>query len=157
MVVAYIPIVREKYSDQLPYQWTVNETAPWKPFEKDLAGCRVALISTAGVYIKGQQAPFGRVKNDLTFREIPKDVDVRTLAISHNFAQPDAEEDINCTFPIERMRELEQEGFIGELAPTAYTCMGRIFMRSKLNNEMAPWLIGRLRDERVDAALLIPV
>lgn len=157
MAVDYIPIVRAKYSDQPPYQWTVNETSPWTPFEKDLAKCRVALISTAGAYIKGRQEPFGRVKNDLSFREIPRDVDARSLAIAHNFAQPDAYEDINCTFPIERMRDLEKERFIGELAPTAYTCMGRIFIRSKLNSEMAPWLIERLRQEEVDVALLVPV
>ncbi|MDP2935967.1 MAG: glycine/sarcosine/betaine reductase selenoprotein B family protein [Dehalococcoidia bacterium] len=84
-------------------------------------------------------------------------MDVQDLSISHHFPQPDAMEDINCPFPIERMRELEQEGFIGELAPTAYSCMGRIFLRSKLNNEMAPWLIEQLRKEQVDAALLVPV
>lgn len=38
-----------------------------------------------------------------------------------------AKEDINCKFPIEWLRELED--FIGELAPTAYSCMGRIFLR----------------------------
>lgn len=157
MPVAYIPIVLAKYSDQPPYQWTVNETCPWTPFEKELAKCRVALISTSGAYVKALQEPFGRVKNDLSFREIPKDTDVGRLAIAHHFAQPDAVEDINCTFPLQRLRELEQEGFIGELAPTAYTCMGRIFLRSKLNSEMAPWLIERLRREQVDAALLVPV
>ncbi|MDO8691249.1 MAG: glycine/sarcosine/betaine reductase selenoprotein B family protein [Dehalococcoidia bacterium] len=157
MAVAYIPMVRAKYRDQPPYQWTVNETSPWTPFEKDLANCRVALISTSGAYIANQQEPFGRVKNDLSFREIPSDIDARLLAISHKFAQPDAEEDINCTFPIERLRDLEQERFIGELAPTAYTCMGRIFIRSKLNHEMGPWLIERLRQEKVDVALLVPV
>jgi hypothetical protein len=52
---------------------------------------------------------------------------------------------------------LEKEGFIGELAPTVYTFMGRIVRRSKLIGEMAPWLIEQLRQERVDAALLVPV
>ena len=157
MAVEYIPIVLAKYRDQPPYQWTVNETSPWAALNKGLGKCRVALISTSGAYIKGRQPRFGQVKNDLSFREIPKDVDVRDLAIAHHFAQPYAEEDINCTFPIQRMRDLEREGFIGDLAPTAYSCMGRIFLRSKLNNEMAPWLIERLRSEQVDAALLVPV
>ncbi|TAK34687.1 MAG: hypothetical protein EPO21_08845 [Chloroflexota bacterium] len=157
MAVDYIPIVRAKYADQPPYQWTMNENVPWTPFEKDLARCRVALISTSGVYVKGQQQPFGRIKNDLSFREIPKDVDPRDLAIAHNLLQPDAERDINCTFPIERLRDLEREGFIGELAPTAYTCMGRIFIRSKLKGEMSTWLIEQLRRQQIDAALLVPV
>ncbi len=156
MPVAYIPAVRAKYWDQPPYQWTTNESSPWTPFTKDLAKCRVALISSSGVHLKDQQ-PFENVKNDTTFREIPKDVAVRDLRISHFFQQPDAEQDINCTFPIERLRELEREGFIGELAPTVYTCMGRIFVRSKLIKEMAPWLIEQLRKNGVDAALLVPV
>ncbi len=54
-------------------------------------------------------------------------------------------------------RELEREGFIGSFAPTAYTLMGRIFLRSKLTGEMAPSLIGQLQAEQVDAALLVPV
>ncbi len=157
MAVDYIPIVQARYADQRPYQWSVNETSPWTPFEKDLAKCRVALISTSGVHVKDKQAPFLRVKNDLTFREIPRDVDVRDLTIVHAMSQPDSEEDINCTFPIERLRDLEWEGFIGELAPTAYTCMGRIFLRSKLSREMAPWLIEQLRKQQVDVALLVPV
>ncbi|MDO8689401.1 MAG: glycine/sarcosine/betaine reductase selenoprotein B family protein [Dehalococcoidia bacterium] len=156
MAVAYLPLFRAKSGSQPPYEWAVNESSPWTPFEKDLARCRVALISTSGAYLKDRQPPFEH-SDDLTFREIPRDVDVRDLAISHRFRQPDAEEDINCTFPIERLRDLEQVGFIGELAPAAYTCMGSIRSQDRLRDEMAPWLIERLRKENVDAALFVPV
>ena len=36
------------------------------------------------------------------------------------------QEDINCVFPMQRLLEMEAEGVIGELAPTAYSFMGLI-------------------------------
>ena len=155
MAVDYLPLFQAKSGTRPPYEWAVNEFSPWTPFEKDLARCRVALISTSGVHLKDIQPPFER--NDLSFREIPRDADVRDLSISHHFPQPDAKEDINCTFPIERLRDLEHEGFIGELAPTAYAFMGSIRDQDRLRAEMAPWLIERLQKERADVALFVPV
>lgn len=158
--VNYVERTRALFSAQgfPPYEWTVNETAPFTPFDKKLEECRVALLSTGGVYIKGKQPAFDPDKNDLTFREIPKDIDVTELAISHNnYDRTDAEKDINCVFPIERFRELEAEGYIGEFAPVAYTIMGRIFRRTALQNDMAPELLRRLKEGRVDAFFLVPV
>ena len=41
-----------------------------------------------------------------------------------------AREDVNCVFPIERLRELAREGVIGEVAPHHYSgFMGRIYKR----------------------------
>jgi D-proline reductase (dithiol) PrdB len=77
--------------------------------------------------------------------------------VSHNnYDHTEAELDINCIFPIERFRELEVEGYIGELAPVSFTIMGRIFRRTVLQNEMAPVLLRRLKDERVDVFFLVP-
>jgi D-proline reductase (dithiol) PrdB len=109
------------------------------------------------MYIKDKQQPFNPDRVDLTFREIPKSVDVKTLAISHNsYNHNDAEKDINCIFPIERLCELEKQGYIGELAPTAYSIMGRIFRRTTLQQELAPQILQKLRDAQVDALILTP-
>jgi D-proline reductase (dithiol) PrdB len=140
-----------------PYVWTVNDTAPFTPFKNKLEECRVALLSAGGMYIIDQQLPFNPEKNDLTLREIPKDIDVKQLAISHNnYDHTDADLDINCVFPIERFRELEAEGYIGELADFSFTIMGRIFRRTALQNEMVPLILQRLKDERVDVFFLVP-
>lgn len=157
--INYIEQTRTLFAAQgfPPYEWTVNDTAPFTPFKKKLEECRVSLLSTGGMYIKGQQLPFNPEKNDLTFREIPKDIDIKLLAVSHNnYDHTEAELDINCIFPIERFRELEVEGYIGELAPVSFTIMGRIFRRTVLQNEMAPVLLRRLKDERVDVFFLVP-
>ena len=121
---------------------------------------RSALISSSGIYRK-DQAPFDDVKNDLTWREIPTDVDPVALRISHFSKNAKAVTDVNTVFPSRRLRELATEGFIGELASPAFTFMGRIFARTRLQKEMAPALLHRLHHRlhatEVDAALLVPV
>ncbi len=157
--VKYIELTRAAFSAQgfPPYEWVVNKSAPFTPFQKNLNECRVSLLSTGGFYIRGKQKPFDPDKNDLTFREIPKDIDVRELAISHNnYDRSDAESDVNCVFPIERFRELEKEGYIGELSPVNYTIMGRIFRLTALKNELAPQILSRLKSHRVDVLFLVP-
>ena len=123
---------------------------------KPLIESRVALISSGGVY-RRDQPPFRPDKNDLTFREIPADTDVRELRISHDhYDHRDAEQDVNCVFPIERMRELAGERFIGSLAEVHFTFMGRIFRKTGLLGEMIPGLIARLKALGVDLAFLVP-
>lgn len=156
MPIQYIQRMLQAFADQPPYQWSVFEDSPWTPLTKPLEQCRVALISSCGIYHKDQE-PFNPMRDDLTFREIPKDVKMTELLISHNnYNHQDADQDVNIVLPLERFRELEQEGIIGELAPMAYTFMGRIFRRSILNGELAPWLIQQLKEREVDAAFLIP-
>ncbi len=82
---------------------------------------------------------------------------MRELRISHDYYDhSDAEQDVNCVFPIERMRELAAEGFIGGLAEVHFTFMGRIFRKTALLNEMIPGLIARLKALEVDLAFLVP-
>jgi len=155
-IIKYAEVTRSMFPDQPPYQWTENDSSPWTPITNDLAKSKVVLISSGGIYLK-DQSPFNPIKNDLTFREIPKEVDVGDLKISHDFYDhTDAEKDINCVFPIERMRELEQEGFIGELSEVNFTYMGRIFRKTQLLNEMIPELIAKLKHMNIDLAFLVP-
>ena len=156
MPVRYIEQVRLHFPDHPPYQWSTYETSPLTALPKPLSRCRIALLSSSGVYRK-DQAPFDDVKNDLTWREIPTDVDPRDLRISHFSKNAKAVTDVNTVFPVSRLRELAAEGFVGELASPAFTFMGRIFMRTRLQKEMAPALLERLRALAVDAALLVPV
>jgi D-proline reductase (dithiol) PrdB len=154
--VKYVDVTRAMFPDQPPYQWTENLSAPWTPIVKPLAASRVALISSGGVYHK-DQPPFKPDKNDLTFREISAAADARELRISHDYYDhSDAEKDINCVFPIERMRELAAEGFVGGLSEVHFTFMGRIFRKTGLLGEMIPTLIARLKALGVDLAFLVP-
>ncbi|PTL36295.1 hypothetical protein CLG94_04435 [Candidatus Methylomirabilis limnetica] len=154
--VPYIEQIRRLYPNDPPYQWTVNLASPWAPMLKPVRDCRIVLISSGGMYHLTQE-PFNPVKNDLTFREIPKTADLADLRISHYSKNARDVKDLNTIFPLDRFRQLEAQGHIGELAPYAFTCMGRIFTRTRLQKEMAPHLIERLQEMSVDAAFLVPV
>lgn len=156
MPIPYIEQVRQMYPDQPPYQWSAFDWSPWTPLAKPLSRCRVGLVSSSGVYRK-DQAPFDDVKNDITWREIPTDVNVRDLRISHFSKNAKAVTDVNTVFPIHRLQELAAEGVIGGLASPAFTFMGRIFTRTRLQKEMAPALLERLKAMWVDAVVLVPV
>ncbi len=158
--VEYIKSTRETFSKQgfPPYRWTENADCPyWTPLPKPIEKCRVALLTTGGIYLRDVQAPFDPDRDDLTFREIPKDTDAGRLAISHNsYDHGDVEKDVNCIFPLERLTELAKEGAIGEFAANAYAIMGRIFRRTALQEELTPQILRSLKDAAVDVLLLTP-
>lgn len=158
--VEYIKRARENFEKQgfPPYRWVENQDCLyWTQLRKPLEKCRVAVLSTGGIYIKDKQPPFNPERDDLTFREIPKDVDIKTLAISHNnYDHRDADKDVNCVFPIEGLCYFEIQGYIGEFASIAYTMMGRIFRRTALEQELIPQILQKLVDAMVHVLLLIP-
>ncbi|HYK88634.1 MAG TPA: glycine/sarcosine/betaine reductase selenoprotein B family protein [Acidobacteriota bacterium] len=136
---------------------------------KDLFASRVCMISLAGVYRKGQK-PFNispgvvppplrvmrfRDRGDWSFREIPVSADAAELAIAHaHYDHTEADEDINCVFPLARLVELEVEGFIGEAAPTHYSFMGYVPEVKPILDATARDIIPRLRKQGVDVVVV---
>jgi len=69
----------------------------------------------------------------------------------------DADRDINCQFPIDRLRELARSGEIGAVAARFWSgFMGRTYNRSKLMQESAPAFAAQLREDRVDLLIAVP-
>jgi D-proline reductase (dithiol) PrdB len=154
--VSYIEITRKAFPDQPPYQWSTFQDAPLTPLKKKIQESRISLISSCGVYHK-DQPPFDPIKNDLSFREIPADINPRELMIAHNFYDStDARQDVNCVLPIWRLKELEEEGFIKTFVSPAYSFMGRVFKRRELQEQMVTALIQKFNEKGVDALLLVP-
>ncbi|MGH7907213.1 MAG: glycine/sarcosine/betaine reductase selenoprotein B family protein [Candidatus Binataceae bacterium] len=154
MPIEYIPRTRELYRAFTPYRWVVNEDIPWTPLKKPLAQCKLALMSSGGILYRDQPR-FHR--EDASYRRIPKDARGGQLSIWH-FGYPamDAEKDPNCVFPLERLREFEREGVIGELSDPAFSFMGGIYSSRKVRDELAPRVAGELRNAHVDAFFLVP-
>lgn len=154
MPIAYIQRTRERYAQYPPYKWVVNTEAPWTPLPKPLRECRLALVSSGGFYLK-DQPPFE--ENDTSYRVIPKDTDLRDLRIYHHgYRDADVDRDPNCVFPLDRLRELEAAGVIGELAPAALTFVIVYSARREIE-ERAPKLVGELQAMGAEAALMVPV
>src|SRR4029453_16223252 len=62
---------------------------------------------------------------DLGYRIIPEEVDSSQLMVTHHhYDHSDADEDINVVFPIDVLRDLQEEGFIGGIAAKHVGYMG---------------------------------
>ena len=59
-------------------------------------------------------------------------------------------------FFLERMREFQAEGRIGELCDPAFTFMGGIYSARKVREELAPKIVEELRSRNVEAFYLVP-
>lgn len=131
-----------------------NFVKPTKP----LSECKVALVSSAGVHLNTQPA-FDVVSDhgDWSFREIPADTPPENLLISDtHYDHEEADEDINCMFPITHLRTLADEGFIGDVATNHYSFMGFVPDPKDLLADTAPDVANRLKEDGVDLAILTP-
>lgn len=158
--IMYVKMLDEFYQGVgfPPYKWSVFRTTTWTPLEKPLEKCRIALCCSSGLSRKEQLPYDPYCRSDLTFREIPKDTRAEDLVINYAYYDhSDADKDINCVFPIDRFRELEKEGYIGELAEINYGLgMGRMYKRTALQTQLAAEIARRLKGAVVDALFLVP-
>lgn len=125
----------------------------WTPVEKPLSEMTVALVTAAGVHLKSDKR--FNLAGDTGFRVVPRDADSKDLMVSHGgYDNSDVNKDINCMFPIDRLRELKEEGLIKEVAPKHIGFMGGGGDVSVFTNETGPQIAQVLKDENVDAVLL---
>lgn len=132
-------------------------TTPYTPMSMPLNVCKVALITTAGYYLTGQE-PYG--KNDCTFREIPNSIQSQELIIGHRsdaYDETGMETDPNLVFPLDRFRELERDNKIGELNHRHFSFMGSITKPKQLISQTAPKVAQMLRSDGVNVVFLTPV
>jgi D-proline reductase (dithiol) PrdB len=137
----------------LPTQ--VNETVPFVRLARPLAQCRVAIVTTAGLHRRSDQA-FG--PGEQGYRAIPGDTPAADIVQSHTsigFDRVAIMRDLNITFPIDRLRELAARGALG-LARNNYSFMGALRDTGKLENETGPEIARRLTDEGAAVALITP-
>jgi len=158
MPVRYMEALRQRYErlGYTPYRWYVAEAPPaFTPLERSLAESRLGLLSTAGAYAFGQLAYHYR--DDTSIRAIPSDTPVSALRFSHiteNYLD-DPRRDPNCILPLGTLRELREEGGVGELAGHVFSCMGGVYSQRRVREETAPALLEAFREEGADAALLV--
>ncbi|MBI1745246.1 MAG: hypothetical protein HYR55_01505 [Acidobacteria bacterium] len=144
------------------------DDSPYSPLVKPLAEIRLALITTAGI-CHDEQKPFTmgaltdtlrrqrfRGRGDASYREITRETLSAELKITHNYYDhTDADQDINCVFPIDCLSELASESFIGEIAPVNYSLMGYIPEPSTLEGSQNAIITG-LKQQGIDAVLITP-
>lgn len=99
-----------------------RKCVPYTPYDKDLAGATVTLVTATGVHLADQE-PFPTVDpGDVSYRVIPGETAAGTLKIAHHhYDHAEADEDPNVVFPIDSLRELVSEGFIGAVNDKHYS------------------------------------
>jgi len=103
-----------------------RKCVPFTPFEGSLAKSTVALVTAGGVHLRDQEGfNIADELGDLSFRVLPEDVDSQRLMVTHHhYDHTDADRDINVVFPIDVLRDLKAEGFIGGIAKKHIGYMG---------------------------------
>lgn len=124
------------------------ETHPWVPGPA-LVQRRVALISTAGLHRRSDRLFEGMTGE---YRVIPRECQANDLIMTHvstNYDRTGFQQDWNLVFPLDRLKQLAQEGIIESVADYHYSFMGAADpaqMESSARN-----LAGLLKGDRVDA------
>jgi D-proline reductase (dithiol) PrdB len=121
-----------------------------------LADSRIAIVTTAGLHRRGEESFDFR---DTGYRVIPGDVAAGDLVMSHssvNFDRSGFQQDTNAVFPIDRMRAMAEAGAIGSIAAYHYSLMGAGWEPHEIE-PTANEITGLLKEDRVNAALLVPV
>ncbi len=137
---------------------------PWTPLTKKLSECTVAILVTAGMALKGDR-PFdqeGERRNpwwgDPSYRIIPCSATEQDVRFYHMHIDPSyALQDLNCMAPLGRLQELEQTGEIGRSAPRHYSIMGYLLKPEQMLRESIPAILASLRQDGVDAVVMVPV
>jgi D-proline reductase (dithiol) PrdB len=116
---------------------------------------KVALISTAGLHRRDDR-PFGLGEAD--YRLIPSETAANDLVMSHvstNFDRTGFQMDLNMVFPLDRLNELKNDGFIGGVADFHYSFMGAT--EPQQMEQTARDLAKIMKKDGVNAVILVPV
>jgi D-proline reductase (dithiol) PrdB len=134
-----------------------RKCVPFTPLDRDLSKATVAIVTAAGVHRKDQE-PFNIADElgDLTFRVIGgEDKNDELMVTHHHYDHTDADQDINVVFPLELLRELKAEGFIGDVAREHIGYMGYTMRLKQMYEETAPAIAEHInKKSRADVIVL---
>ena len=156
--------VKNALSQGIPAE-SSHAQIPWAPVEKPLSESKVALLSTAGLSMKGDE-PFDMemerkrpTRGDPSWRRLRADATSQTIEATHLHIDTGyIERDLNVALPVDRLRELVAAGEVGAIADSHYSIMGYQGSDTRtLEQESAPAIAEAMKSEEVDLALLAPV
>ena len=134
-----------------------RKCVPFTPFDRTLDKSTVAIVTAGGVHLADQEAfNIADELGDLTYRVIPQDAPSQNLMVTHHhYDHTDADQDINVVFPIDVLRDLLDEGFIGGIAKKHVGYMGYTMQLKAMYEGTAPQIANEIdRGSRADAVIL---
>ena len=139
----------------LAHPCLLNDSAPFMRLRRPLSESRLALVTTAGVHLRGD-TPF--TGGDQSFRAISADARPSEIVQSHasiGFDRTAFQRDINVVFPIDRVQEFVERREIGSLGRTYFSFMGaQRPPYDRLLQDTGPEVARRLRADGVEAVFL---
>ena len=146
---------------------------PFTPLRKPLSESRVALLSSGGHFVRGDDPePLGYpgmtqadaedhiqeyLKVAPVLSGIPVDTPAEEMVLRHGgYDVRGAAIDHNVVLPVDAMKAAETEGRIGELHPTLFSFVG-VTSLLRLRESVAGEWADRFRDEGIEAFVMVPV
>jgi D-proline reductase (dithiol) PrdB len=143
-----------------------GEDAPvWAPFEKRLADSRIALLTSAGIYLRENQGPFDLEREqthpdwgDPSWRAIPASARPSDLGVAHlHINDEDLLADPEIALPARLLEQLAAERVVGSAAGEHLSVMGY------QDRSLPDWrdktvheLVAHLRAQEADGLILAP-
>ena len=137
----------------------------WAPFEKRLQESRIALLTSAGLFVKTAQPYFDLERErahpewgDPSWRPIPAAVDATDLGVAHlHINDEDVLADPEIALPSRLLEQLATERVIGSAAAEHISVMG--YQERSLagwKDKTAGEVVAHLRSQGVDGLILAP-
>lgn len=126
---------------------------PYTPRNREIKDTVFALITTAGVQLRDQEV--FDLAGDNSWRLIPGDVATQQLMVVHeHYDHRDADEDVNVVFPLDRLRELAEQGIIGGVSDKHLGFMGYTQNFRDLFERAAPEMAKIILRSKADGVVL---
>lgn len=153
-------------------RWSYDE-GPFRALAKPVSESRLALLTSSGHFVDGQDPqPFGvqnmsqeeAMQRVISFArsapelsEIALDTPPDQLRVRHaGYDIRASQVDANVSLPLARLKELAQEGIVGELVDPAYSFVG-ITAQRPLLREKGPQWVRRIQEQGAEGVILVPV
>ena len=161
--IPYLRRIREYYQALgygAPYEWAHYADVPFRPLDRPLSECRLAIVTTAAPFRpgKGDQGPGAPYNAAAKFYEVysggtDKDHDLRISHVAIDRAHTTAE-DSGTYFPLPALRRAAAAGRLGTVAPRFYGMPTNRSIRVTLETDCKE-VLSRCREDAVDAAILV--
>lgn len=142
-----------------------EEHPVWMPFAPRLSAARIALLSSAGIYVSSHQTAFDLEQEDTrpewgdpTWRSIPAVTRAQDIGVAHlHINDEDLLADPEIALPMQGLAELAQEGVIGATVANHVTVMGyQDRDLTSWKSITAPEITAHLREQEADGLVLAP-
>lgn len=140
------------------YPFVSNVHAPFAKVRRALPMLNLALISSAGAYIRGTEGfDLTSKDGDMTVREIPIEVEASDLEYSAKGYDPIwVKQDRNCQIPVDRLLGYQDNAVIGKFNEAWFSLSSYIPNAARIASEIVPAMVSKLQYYNVQAAILVP-